>query len=58
MKWNLYYLIGTTDIGLVYDRGSNTYNNIIGYVDFDYAGDLDWWSLTGYVFTLLDCTFN
>ena len=33
MKWLLHYLRGTTDIGLVYDRGSSTRNSIEGFVN-------------------------
>ena len=38
---------------MVYDRNHNTNDSIVGYVDSDYAGDLDKRrSLTGYIFTL------
>lgn len=54
MKWILRYLRGTTNVGLVYDRGGGTSSCVVGYMDFDYAGDLDKSrSLTGYVFTLV-----
>jgi hypothetical protein len=53
VKWILHYLWGTTDVGLVYDRGSGISSSVIGYVDSNYAGDLDKIrSLTGFVFTL------
>ena len=43
---------GNTDVGIVYDRSNNTSGSVIGYVDSDFAGDLDRRrSLTGYVFT-------
>lgn len=45
---------GTSDIGLVYNRGSDTSSSVVGYIDFDYARDLDMRSLTKYVFTLWD----
>lgn len=59
VKWILRYLKGTTDVGLVYDRGSNTSGSVVGYVDSYYAGDLDRRrSLTGYVFTLSGCAIS
>jgi hypothetical protein len=46
----LLYLWGTTDVGLVNDRGCGIGSSVIGYVDSDYAGDLDKRrSLTGFV---------
>ena len=41
VKWIFRYLWGTTDVGLVYDRGSGISSNVIGYVDSEYVGDLD-----------------
>jgi hypothetical protein len=41
IKWILQYLQGTLDIGLVYDKGSDIGSNVIGYIDSNYAGDLD-----------------
>ena len=53
VKWILRYLRGTANIGLVYDRVSTDSGSVIGYVDSDFASDLDERkSLTGYVFTL------
>ena len=50
MKWILRYLRGTSDVCLEFGRSSSS---LVGYVDSDYAGDLDKRiSLTGYVFTL------
>src|SRR5436190_17999813 len=52
VKWILRYLQGTTDMGLIFDK-EKMENSIIGFVDSDYAGDLDKKrSLTGYLFTL------
>ena len=34
------YLQGTTDMGLIFDKAKME-NSIIGFVDSDYAGDLD-----------------
>jgi hypothetical protein len=52
VKWILRYLKGTADVGLLYGV-SNPGNQVVGYVDSDFAGDHDKRrSLTGYVFTL------
>jgi hypothetical protein len=41
------------------DRGSGIGSNVIGYVDSDYASDLDKRrSLRGYVFTLPGCAIS
>lgn len=51
IKWILRYLAGTRNLGIMYDR-STTSSAVVGYVDADYAGDLDSRkSMTGYVFT-------
>ena len=50
IKWILWYLQGTKNKGLVYQRTEGSI--ICGYVDSDYAGDLDKRrTTTGYVFT-------
>ena len=52
MKWVLRYIKGTIDVGLV-KKDSIGKRECIGYVDSDYAGDLDKrQSTTGYVFIL------
>ena len=52
MKWIFRYLRGIANLCLVYGR-SNCSNSITGFVDSDYAGDLDKRrSMTGYLFTL------
>jgi len=49
----LRYLKGYTNIGLCFDRETNSDCKIAGYSDSDFAGDLDRRrSLTGYTFTL------
>jgi hypothetical protein len=59
VKWILCYLRGTTDVGLVYHRGSGISSSVIGYVHLDYASDLDKRrSLTGFVFTLSGCAIS
>lgn len=50
MKWIFRYLRGTSDTCLEFGVNSD---GLAGYVDSDYAGDLDRRrSFTGYVFTL------
>jgi hypothetical protein len=59
VKWILHYLWGTTDVGLVYDKGSGISFSAIDYVDSNYASDLDKRrSLTGFVFTLSRCAIS
>lgn len=53
LKWLLRYLKGTLDVGLMFDRNQMNACKVRGYVDSDYAGDLDRRrSTTGYVFTM------
>ena len=53
MKWILRYILNTVDVGLVFQHDGSLGQQMIGYVDSDYAGDLDKCrSTTGYVFTL------
>ena len=53
MKWILWYIKGTIDIGWVFKKDVTGKQECIGYVDSDYAGDLNKRrSTTGYVFTL------
>ncbi|KAH9668238.1 hypothetical protein KPL70_021339 [Citrus sinensis] len=59
VKWVLRYLNGTLKKGLVYGRTRENEDSLWGYVDSDYAGDLDRRrSLTGYVFMLNGCVVN
>uniref|UniRef100_A0A2N9IN85 Integrase catalytic domain-containing protein n=1 Tax=Fagus sylvatica TaxID=28930 RepID=A0A2N9IN85_FAGSY len=59
VKWILRYLRGIADVGLVYDRASTDSSNVVGFLDSDYAGDLDKRRcLIGYVFTLSGCTIS
>lgn len=56
IQWIFRYLRGTTDVCLQFGR---TRDGVIGYVDSDFAGDLDRRrSLTGYVFTLGGCAIS
>ena len=46
-------------MSLVFQKGSSDDSQLVGYVDSDYAGDLDKRrSLTGYVFTFSDCAIS
>jgi hypothetical protein len=50
VKWVLRYLRGTSDYCITYNNGREL---VCGYVDSDFAGDLDKRrSISGYVFTL------
>lgn len=50
-KWILRYIQGTVDLGLKFEKSEDSL--VTGYVDSDYAGDLDKQrSTTGYVFTM------
>ncbi|PKA49512.1 Retrovirus-related Pol polyprotein from transposon TNT 1-94 [Apostasia shenzhenica] len=52
LKWILCYLKGTSDCGLLFEKNSDS-DLLVGYVDSDYAGDLDKRrSTTGFIFTL------
>ncbi|KAL5757095.1 hypothetical protein ACOSQ2_021841 [Xanthoceras sorbifolium] len=56
VKWIMRYLRGTTDSCLEFGRSKG---HLVGYVDSDYAGDLDRRrSITGYVFTLGDTAIS
>ena len=49
VKWIFRYLTGTHDFGILFDQRAST--EAMGYVDSNYAGDLDSRkSMTGYVF--------
>ena len=49
VKWIFRYLTGTRDFSILFDQRAST--EAVGYVDSDYAGDLDSRkSTTGYVF--------
>nr|KYP53356.1 Retrovirus-related Pol polyprotein from transposon TNT 1-94 [Cajanus cajan] len=59
VKWIFRYLKGTSNIGLVFDRNKATTNNVAGFVDSDYGGDLDRRrSLSGYIFTLCNSAIS
>ncbi|KAG8484966.1 hypothetical protein CXB51_021384 [Gossypium anomalum] len=53
VKWILQYIQKTVDVGLLFKQDNTLDKGVIGYVDSDYAGDLDKRRSTiGYVFTL------
>ncbi|KAG8503054.1 hypothetical protein CXB51_000810 [Gossypium anomalum] len=53
VKWILRYLRKTEDVGLVFEQDEALGQFVVGYVDSDFAGDLDKRrSTTGYLFTL------
>ena len=59
VKWLLRYLKDNANIGLLFDRKGGATSSVIGYVDSDYAGDLDNRKfLSAYVFTLSGCTIS
>ncbi|KAH9763592.1 Integrase catalytic domain-containing protein [Citrus sinensis] len=59
VKWVLRYLKGTQEYGLVYGKSVGKVAGLCGYVDSDYAGDLNRRrSLTGYMFFLDGCLVN
>ena len=52
VKWIFIYLKGIAEHGILFSRQPET-NLVVGYVDADYAGEVDdRRSTTGYVFTL------
>jgi hypothetical protein len=52
VKWIFRYLKGTAEYGILFSRQPGT-NSVVGYVDTNYAGEVDdRRSTTGYVFTL------
>ncbi|GJT74849.1 hypothetical protein Tco_1041574 [Tanacetum coccineum] len=52
VKCILRYLKGTSNIGLSFEKRRASPNRVVGYVDFNYAGDLDARkSLSSYIFS-------
>jgi len=53
VKWILHYVKGTVNKGLVFDINKATAYDVTGFIDSDYAGDLDRRrSISGYIFTM------
>lgn len=58
LKWVLRYLDGSVSMGLLLKENGGA-DSLVGYVDFDFAGNLDIRkSLSGYVFTLFGTTIS
>lgn len=52
-KWILRYVLGTVNLGLKFERCTSVCDLVSGFVDSNYAGDLDKRrSTTGHVFTM------
>ena len=60
VKWILRYLRGTAKVGLLFQGLEEGKPKVLqGYVDADYAGDLDQRrSITGYVFMVVGCIIS
>lgn len=57
LKWILRYLRGSTKIDLLFKKQKYMVQLVVGYVDSDFAGNLDTMkSLTGFVFTVFGIT--
>ena len=53
VRWILQYIKDIVDVALVFEKDDGGKQERTGYVDSDYAGDLDkCWSTTRYVFLL------
>ena len=56
IKWIMRYLRGSSTCGLLYGNSRSGVSEIVGYVDSDFAGDLDKRkSILGYMFMLNMC---
>ncbi|KAH9678410.1 hypothetical protein KPL71_025698 [Citrus sinensis] len=59
VQWIMRNLKGTMEFGLLYGGLKQEGHKLVGYVDSDFAGDLDKMrSQTGFIFTLGGCTVN
>ncbi|KAH9647613.1 hypothetical protein KPL70_025255 [Citrus sinensis] len=59
VRWIMRYLNGSLSHGLVYGRSKGRNDGLLGFVDSDYAGDLDRRrSLTGFMFMYEGCLIN
>lgn len=55
----LWYLAGTCEFCLVLGENSENADVLTGYSDLDWARDIDdRWSISGYIFTLVDCIIS
>ncbi|KAH9662167.1 hypothetical protein KPL70_024758 [Citrus sinensis] len=59
VKWIMRYLRGSSTCGLLYGKTKNEEIEVIGFVDSDFAGDLDRRkSTSGYMFVLNGCLIS
>lgn len=59
IKWIMRYIKGTLNLGLLYGKKSDCSTGLKGFVDSNYAGDMDRRrSLSGYMFFLHGCLIN
>lgn len=59
LKWTMRYLCSPTDLGLMFEKAAEVENLFQGFVDSDFAGNIDTRkSLSGYVFTLYGTTIS
>lgn len=59
VKWILRYLKGTSSYSLLYEGVRMSNNLAEGYVDANFADDLNnRWSLIGYLFTINNCIIS
>nr|GEY60364.1 copia LTR rider [Tanacetum cinerariifolium] len=59
VKWILKYLRGTANVGLVYGTNRGNHMDVTGFVDSDYAKDLDKSrSIIGYAFLVQECVVS
>nr|GEZ94202.1 retrotransposon protein, putative, Ty1-copia subclass [Tanacetum cinerariifolium] len=59
VKWILKYLRGTTNVGLIYGTNRGNHKDVTGFVDSDYAKDLNKGrSITGYAFLVQGCVVS
>ncbi|XP_073137296.1 secreted RxLR effector protein 161-like [Henckelia pumila] len=59
VKWILRYIKATTSTGLIYGNLQNTEDGLVGYVDADYAADIDRIrSISGYTFMFNGCVVS
>lgn len=59
LKWTMRYMNGSSNLGLMFKKQKEMNQPIIGFVDSDFAGNIDTRkSLTGFIFTLYGTTIS
>ncbi|KAH9724437.1 Integrase catalytic domain-containing protein [Citrus sinensis] len=59
VKWIIRYLKGSSTCGLMYGKSKSDINEVMGFIDSDFAGDLDRRkSTSGYMFMLNKCLIS